>query len=439
MLILHSFLGFVVLSVVVVALSVYWIQSKRDHDRRVDRLEVRVMVNGIRGKSTVTRLLAGILREGGFVTVAKTTGSAARVIDPSGRETPIKRSGAPTILEQIDIIREHVTPGVEAFVAECMALKPRYQEYSRSHILKPNITVITNVRLDHQEEMGESLEEIADALALTIPPGGVLITSEEEPEIRERLRRHAAKRDARFVYAGRGSVRDEDVRDFGYLQFRQNIAIGFALARIFGIGRVAALRGMRKAVPDIGAIRVTEHEIRGKSVLWIPMFAVNDLESVILTFGMLRGYYHEDDTVIGILNNRSDRGRRAEAFADFVPESLNDQLDHLITFGAYEDQVTRRLVENGYPRERITNLGETVDPTLDDILDAIADRIEGPRGVLVGMVNIHTKQAEMLREYFRVEEEPDELELSREPHRMSPAVQRRRRARAREHVMRTHA
>ena len=38
-------------------------------------------MNGTRGKSSVTRLVAAGLREGGLKTFAKTTGTAPRVID----------------------------------------------------------------------------------------------------------------------------------------------------------------------------------------------------------------------------------------------------------------------------------------------------------------------------------------------------------------------
>jgi len=59
------------LVVVALALIVYWRTSVSGHRSRLDQLDVRVHVNGIRGKSTVTRLVGGVLREGGFVTVAK--------------------------------------------------------------------------------------------------------------------------------------------------------------------------------------------------------------------------------------------------------------------------------------------------------------------------------------------------------------------------------
>ena len=146
--------GPVLLLVVAVALFSYWRLATRAHQRRLDQLDVRVHVNGIRGKSTVTRLLAGVLREGGFVTVAKTTGSAARVIGPTGLETRIKRRGAPTIIEQVDIAQRHVAPAVDALVIECMAVRPIYQAYSQDLLVRSDITVITNIREEHQEEMG---------------------------------------------------------------------------------------------------------------------------------------------------------------------------------------------------------------------------------------------------------------------------------------------
>ena len=39
--------------------------------------------------------------------------------------------------------------------------------------------VITNVRHDHADVMGDSLPEIADTLSNTIPRGGVLFTADE--------------------------------------------------------------------------------------------------------------------------------------------------------------------------------------------------------------------------------------------------------------------
>ena len=426
-----SFVGLGVVIVLTSGLLAYWALVVRAHQRRIEQLDVRIHVNGIRGKSTVTRLVAGVLREGGYVTVGKTTGSAARVLGPLGEEYVIHRRGAATINEQIDVVADHVRPGVEALVIECMAVRPLYQEYSQNFMVRSDITIITNVRLDHQEEMGETLEEIADSLSATIPQGGVLITAEDRPHLRERLRRNAEARSCRFVHADPARVADADMKGFDYLQFKENVAIGLAVAELLGIARHRAVEGMWKAVPDVGVVRLTHHDIGGKQVMWVPMFAANDKESVVLTLDTLATQFADGATVIGVLNNRQDRGRRAELFAAMVPEDIGHHFDHIITFGAYEEMVTRTIVAGGYPAERVHNLGDSVDPPLETILAEIAGMVTGPSGVLIGMVNIHTHQAELLMEHFaHSTQEVDELEASRDPRRAPGAVVRARNAAA---------
>lgn len=54
--------------------------------------------------------------------------------------------------------------------------------------------------------------------------------------------------------------------------------------------------------------------------------------------------------MIGILNNRRDRGRRAGLFASMVPKDNAHHLDHVTTFGAHEETVTRRIVNGQVPR-----------------------------------------------------------------------------------------
>src|SRR5437764_13184828 len=88
-------------AVVFLALHVEW----RRHRRALARVPVRVHVNGTRGKSSVTRLIAAILRAAGIRTVAKTTGTSARLIMPDGSERPVFRDGPPNIRELIRMSR----------------------------------------------------------------------------------------------------------------------------------------------------------------------------------------------------------------------------------------------------------------------------------------------------------------------------------------------
>ena len=98
-----------VVSLFLVAMVVYrWQAESSRHHQQLEELAIRIHVNGIRGKSTVTRMIAGMLREAGIKTAAKTTGSAAVFIDSGGFDVPLRRRGAPTILEQIDLIKERI-------------------------------------------------------------------------------------------------------------------------------------------------------------------------------------------------------------------------------------------------------------------------------------------------------------------------------------------
>jgi len=377
----------------------YWRTQQIMHEKRLKPYKVRMHVNGIRGKSTVTRLIAGILREAGYRTVAKTTGSAAVTIDFDGNDIPILRRGPVNVKEQQDIIAEWDSVGPDAMVIECMALQPKYQEWAEKMVIRAHIGVITNVREDHQDVMGETLPEIAVSMAHMCPSNGYLITAEYNPELQAVLEVEAKKRGSKLIVANPSRVSDEEIAHFDYLSFKDNAAIGLAVADLLGIDHDTAMRGMFKAKGDIGVVRLQRVSLKDKPLIWANLFAVNDRESMVISMNMLESHCNDRTVKIGILNNRYDRERRAEQFGDVAVKDL--KFDWLVTFGAYEELVTRKLLENGFPRQRIVNLGFSINPPVEQIIDSIAGMIpDGFQAMLVGFVNIHTPQAEIMMEYF---------------------------------------
>ena len=390
--------------IVGLALLIWWRVEFVMHRRRVDALEWRIHVNGIRGKSTVTRILAGMLREAGYGTIGKSTGTAAAVITNEGHDEPIVRKGPATILEQIEIVKEWVTDDIDALVIECMALRPEYQHTSETQIVKSNIGVLTNVREDHQDVMGETLKEIAVSLMSTCPINGTLITAEQDPAILRVIKREAAKRNTEVIVADPNTVTDEEIARFDYIAFKDNVAIGLVLARMLDIPRDVAMKGMVEAAPDPGVLRMKDLLILGKHVTWANLFAVNDRESMMVAFEKLRAFVTPQTTIVGILNNRADRELRAIQFADVAVRDL--RFDRLVTFGAYEGLVTDRLVENGYRLDHILNLGDSTAPSVDRIVQRMIGDMPTSHVLVVGFVNIHTHQAEEMLEYFEHQAEP---------------------------------
>ena len=131
------------------------------HKKSLKNIPIRIHVNGARGKSSVTRLIASGLRAGNLKTYAKTTGTTPRIIDDKGQDIVIHRLRSASIGEQIKLLRYFSKKNPDALVMECMAVNPQYQWISEHKIVQSTLGVITNVRPDHLDEMGSTNKEIA--------------------------------------------------------------------------------------------------------------------------------------------------------------------------------------------------------------------------------------------------------------------------------------
>ncbi|UQA96465.1 poly-gamma-glutamate synthase PgsB [Streptomyces halobius] len=310
---------YLVLVVCCAVLLVAGVIEQRRHFDNLARIPTRVLVNGIRGKSSITRLCAGALRGGDLTTVAKTTGTAARFIHPDATEEPVYRKfGIANVVEQIGIVRRAAAYRPDALVIECMAVMPALQEINQSKLIRSTIGVLCNVREDHLEEMGPTLDDVARSLSRSMPEGGICVTAE-----RDRfaiLQEEADARNCQLVYADPDSVTDEELRGFSWFTFKENVAIALTVAELLGVDRQTALKGMYDAPPDPGVLSVERYRTPdGKRLRFANVFAANDPESTTMNIEQLLQLGAIRRPLNLVINCRPDRVERNGQMGQLVP------------------------------------------------------------------------------------------------------------------------
>ena len=260
------------LGILIFVLIIVGIWEYQLHQAALSKLPNRIHVNGSRGKSSVVRLIAAGLRAGGFRTLAKVTGTSPRVIDVDGKDRIIHRLRSPSIGEQLRLLRNFSRQNPDYVVIECMAVLPDYQWVSEHKILQSNYGVLTNVRADHLEEMGYSLNHIAKSLSNTVPYNQKFFTSEDENY--QILEDKAIKNNSTFFLSSGDQLDKKYLEGFPFIEHPDNIALALDICKDLGVENDQAIKGMRKMIPDPGALTITKLSINNSSVNFVNAFAV---------------------------------------------------------------------------------------------------------------------------------------------------------------------
>ncbi|MED3683965.1 poly-gamma-glutamate synthase PgsB [Bacillus thuringiensis] len=365
----------------VVILLTYAIWERILHQKRLHSIPIRINVNGIRGKSTVTRLITGVVKEANYKVVGKTTGTSTRMIYWFIKdESPIKRrKEGPNIGEQRRVIKEVADLEADALVCECMAVQPDYQIIFQNIMIDANIGVIVNVLEDHMDVMGPTLNEVADAFLATIPYNGYLITIESD--YLGYFKKVAKQRNTKVITADSSKISDEFLRKFDYMVFPDNASIALAVAEAMGIDEETAFRGMLNAQPDPGAMRITRFGQKLEPSFFVNGFAANDASPTLRIWERVSSFKYSEKAPI-IMNCRADRVDRTEQFARDVLPYIEAEI--LLAIGEATAPIKNFHEKGVIPANLFVDLEGW---STEEIMNAMHPYIRGR--IVYGIGNIH--------------------------------------------------
>jgi len=336
------------------------------HQRSLSAISIRIHVNGTRGKSSVTRLIAAGLREAGIRTFAKTTGAAPRVIDAAGKDRIIHRLRSPSIGEQVRLLNYFSRQKAEAVVMECMAVQPQYQWISEHRMVRSHFGVITNVRPDHLEEMGPTLDDVTYSLCNTVPVDGTLITGEDQQQ--DILRTVAEHNGSAFIHSTASSITEDELDQFSYMEHPANVAVALDVCQEAGVQRKVALAGMQNVQPDLGALIAWNLENDGKRIRFVNGMAANDPVSTLQIWKFVINRYPAEGGTCVFFNSRDDRPTRTRQLIELTLKEIKP--DHFIVRGDGIERTIARIRKHS-PATNVHAFG--LDQTLNFVVQQLMD------------------------------------------------------------------
>lgn len=306
------------------------------HQLSLSGIPIRIHVNGTRGKSSVTRLIAAGLRAGGKRTFAKTTGTAPRVIDSKGIDRIIHRLRKPSIGEQVRLLKYFSDEKPDVVVMECMAVQPQYQWISEHQMVKANIGVITNARPDHLDEMGPTEEDVVKSLCNSVPINGTLVTAENKHQ--KIIEEVTLSNNSKFISSNEKSLPKDYINNFSYIEHPQNIAIALDVCEELGVNRNIAIQGMHDVQPDLGALIVWKLAGVNGMLQFVNGMAANDPVSTLQIWKFVIDRYPTNSCTAVFFNSRDDRPLRTKQMLELTFEEIKPE--YLIVRG---DKVETRI------------------------------------------------------------------------------------------------
>ncbi|WP_199268376.1 Mur ligase family CapB protein [Halomarina oriensis] len=278
----------------------------RRHRSLLDSIEKRIVVSGIRGKSSTVRRLDDIFGRRGYDTLTKITGNHPVTIH-NGTVVPIDRRGTRTTLyENVPLLGQfgdwfEGNERGDVAIVENQGITEYTTRLVNERFVRPHVVVLTNVRQDHTDTLGPDRQTLARTFARTIPEGTHVVSGEQHPVLHDYLREEVERRGA--------TIEQVEVPD--------------RHRGLLGAETVHALDAVLRAFDVRGlSDRQLDAYLDGAQPEWLDTpdgrvfngAEINDIESTEMIRRALAG----DERVLPFVYLRADRRGRTASFVEYL-------------------------------------------------------------------------------------------------------------------------
>jgi poly-gamma-glutamate synthase PgsB/CapB len=236
--------------------------------------------------------------------------------------------------------------------------------------------------------MGRRKPDIARALASAFPErADIFIPKEEiypvfeEAAARTASRLHPVAPSAAVERRGEGAPLPFDA-------FEPNVRLALAVLVSLGVGEETAMRGMAKATPDFGSLRVWRGRFGDppRPAVCVSAFAANDPESSALVLEKIKKRFPPAArTLVGLLSLREDRGDRTLQWVRAAHEGFFRDFARVVLLGPPARAALRKIRKSPLPGGTVFSVYDGSSPEV--LMNRVVSAAPG-EPVVVGFGNI---------------------------------------------------
>lgn len=367
------------LLILLIYLSVEYIQLGKS----LQKIPIRILVNGTRGKSTIVKIIREILRQNGIKVFAKTTGNQPMEYLPDDKTKIISRHAPASIIENISILRSWAKESPEAGVVECMALQPETQRIL-THIFKPNYILISNIHLDHAEAMGNKFDEMVSTILECVSRDANILTTNQ---VAENLQQSG--RSLETICIAKPREFPEKFANLPSQVVDRNWSLIKTMADQLKIDSSITYRCFHEVHSSMNAKACIE--IPSLNYSFWNLFSINDHQSTAMFIDHSQGNKNGETQKIILFNTRSDRPLRTKYFAELVLQEFPENIPIWITGSG------KRFARNLFRRKNLSHNSITLmNPK--EVLEKLQCKFDMP-ATIYGIGNSHGMQ-EIVEQLF---------------------------------------